>query len=131
MQDYLVAADSSEEISEWLDACQQQVQQINDKMNQLRTKERQLRIASELSSLVVYCQAVPFNPDFELQDPRTSFYEMCSFRFLNFFQINFEISLVYNLFLTLVNLNMINWSIVVLFHLINDNYLAFIHKPVA
>jgi hypothetical protein len=94
MQDYLVAADSSEEISEWLDACQQQVQQINDKMNQLRTKERQLRIASELSSLVVYCQAVPFNPDFELQDPRTSFYEMCSFRSSNFIQINFEIFLI-------------------------------------
>lgn len=29
----------------------------------------------------VYCQAVPFNPHFELQDPRTSFYEMCSFRY--------------------------------------------------
>lgn len=27
----------------------------------------------------VYCQAVAFNPDFMLQDPRECFYEMCSF----------------------------------------------------
>lgn len=51
----------------------------SDKINLLRTKEKQLKIASELSSLVVYCQAVPFNFDFALQDPRTKFYEMCSF----------------------------------------------------
>ena len=42
----------------------------NEKINLLRTKEKQLRIANELSSLVVYCQAVPFNAEFALQDPR-------------------------------------------------------------
>lgn len=54
-------------------------QSVNERKNIIRTREKQLRIANELSSLVVYCQAVPFNQDFALQEPRSSFYEMCSF----------------------------------------------------
>ncbi|CAK5034515.1 unnamed protein product [Meloidogyne enterolobii] len=76
---YIVATDNEEELKEWLLICQQQSRQANDKIQQLRNRERQLRIASQLSCLVVYCQAVPFNPDFKLQDQRNSFFEMCSF----------------------------------------------------
>uniref|UniRef100_A0A914HLY3 Phosphoinositide phospholipase C n=1 Tax=Globodera rostochiensis TaxID=31243 RepID=A0A914HLY3_GLORO len=79
MREYVLAADSREELDEWLCACQQMAANASDKMRQLRSREKQSRIASELSSLVIYCQAVPFNADFELQDSRTSFYEMCSF----------------------------------------------------
>uniref|UniRef100_A0A1I8BDE8 Phosphoinositide phospholipase C n=1 Tax=Meloidogyne hapla TaxID=6305 RepID=A0A1I8BDE8_MELHA len=79
VQVYIIAADNEEELKEWLLICQKQSKQANDKIQQLKIKERQLKIASQLSCLVVYCQAVPFNPDFKLQDSRNSFYEMCSF----------------------------------------------------
>ncbi|KAL3101092.1 hypothetical protein niasHS_001552 [Heterodera schachtii] len=77
--DYVLAANSREEMDEWVNACQQMAAEASNKMRQLRSREKQSRIASELSSLVIYCQAVPFHADFELQDPRSSFYEMCSF----------------------------------------------------
>lgn len=41
-------------------------------MSLLRRKEKQARIAAELSALVIYCVAVPFTP-------RAAFSEMCSF----------------------------------------------------
>lgn len=78
-QEFVLAAESSEEMNEWITAINLLTRTVNDKINLLRTKEKQLKIANELSSLVVYCQAVPFNIDFALQDPRKTFYEMCSF----------------------------------------------------
>uniref|UniRef100_A0A915D160 Phosphoinositide phospholipase C n=1 Tax=Ditylenchus dipsaci TaxID=166011 RepID=A0A915D160_9BILA len=79
VQEYIVAAESREEMDDWLSTMHSLTRTVNDKIHLLRTKEKQLRIASELSSLVVYCQAVPFNAEFALQDPRMSFFEMCSF----------------------------------------------------
>ena len=53
VQEYWLAADSADEMEEWLNACQNQAHQANEKVHELRNKEKQLRIASELSSLVV------------------------------------------------------------------------------
>ncbi|CAD5214162.1 unnamed protein product [Bursaphelenchus xylophilus] len=78
-KEVLVAADEREDMEDWISAINSMTRSVNDKMSLIRSKEKQVRIASELSALVVYCQAVPFNPDFTLQDPRSTFFEMCSF----------------------------------------------------
>lgn len=49
------------------------------KKSGLKKLAKKPSISNELSELLVYCQAVAFNPDFWLQDPRECFYEMCSF----------------------------------------------------
>ncbi|KAI6219263.1 Phosphoinositide phospholipase C [Aphelenchoides besseyi] len=79
VKEVIIAAETREEMDDWLNTLHSLTRTVNDKITLLRSKEKQLRIANELSSLVVYCQAVPFNPDFALQDPKTTFYEMCSF----------------------------------------------------
>lgn len=63
-------------MADWLNSLHEVTRSANDKIHILRTREKDLRIASELSNLVVYCQAVPFNPDFSAEG---NFYEMCSF----------------------------------------------------
>lgn len=60
MQEITVAAESKEEMDDWLNTMSALSQSVNSKISLLRTKEKQLRIASELSSLVVYCQGNPF-----------------------------------------------------------------------
>jgi hypothetical protein len=102
MQELIVAAETKEEMEDWLNNLITSSQCVNNKISLLRTKEKQLKIANELSSLVVYCQgmfpfslyilktkacifnnnyysAVPFDMDFALKDSRATFYEMCSF----------------------------------------------------
>lgn len=90
--DIIVAAETKEDMEEWLNALHTLSQSASTKINLLRTKEKQNRLANELSSLVVYCQgrqsilvetsqshlAVPYDPDFEMKT-RAPFYEMCSF----------------------------------------------------
>uniref|UniRef100_A0A1I7Z0P4 Phosphoinositide phospholipase C n=1 Tax=Steinernema glaseri TaxID=37863 RepID=A0A1I7Z0P4_9BILA len=68
--------ETEEELLEWISTINEAARNVNTKMMQLRSKEKHLRIAAELSNLVVYCQAVPFNPQ-HLTDG--SFCEMCSF----------------------------------------------------
>jgi hypothetical protein len=56
MREILVAAESKEEMEEWVSTMSALSQNVNSKVNLLKTKEKQMRIANELSSLVVYCQ---------------------------------------------------------------------------
>uniref|UniRef100_A0AC34R524 SH3 domain-containing protein n=2 Tax=Panagrolaimus sp. JU765 TaxID=591449 RepID=A0AC34R524_9BILA len=62
--EWIIAADTPEEMQEWLSQMYQITRNATSRVHILRTKEKHLRIASELSNLVVYCQAVPFNPNF-------------------------------------------------------------------
>uniref|UniRef100_A0A1I8AVM3 Phosphoinositide phospholipase C n=1 Tax=Steinernema glaseri TaxID=37863 RepID=A0A1I8AVM3_9BILA len=73
---YLISFESEEELNDWLSVVSELARTVNDRLIQLRNKEKHLRIASELSDLVVYCQAVPFDPN---NIANGSFYEMCSF----------------------------------------------------
>ncbi|EJW87484.1 SH3 domain-containing protein [Wuchereria bancrofti] len=74
--EYVLAANSSEEREDWLNILHELMRTATDRNTMIRTREKNLRIASELSDLVVYCQAVPFNSQFATQG---NFYEMCSF----------------------------------------------------
>ncbi|VDN03875.1 unnamed protein product [Thelazia callipaeda] len=74
--EYIIAANSSEDHEDWLNILLEMTRTATDRNVLLRTRERTLRIASELSDLVVYCQAVPFSSQFATQG---NFYEMCSF----------------------------------------------------
>ncbi|KHN75652.1 1-phosphatidylinositol 4,5-bisphosphate phosphodiesterase gamma-1 [Toxocara canis] len=76
IQEFVMAANSSDDREDWLNTLHELTRTATDRIHILRTREKNLRIASELSNLVVYCQAVPFNPQFATQG---SFYEMCSF----------------------------------------------------
>lgn len=73
---YLVSASTTEDADDWSNMLTEILRTANEKISHLRTKEKTAKIASELSNLVVYCQAVPFNPS---RIRENSFYEMCSF----------------------------------------------------
>ncbi|RCN27503.1 hypothetical protein ANCCAN_26762, partial [Ancylostoma caninum] len=75
-QQWLLAARSVEEADDWQNQLWDLTRSVNNKISVLRTKEKSARIAAELSNLVVYCQAVPFDP---AHANNGSFYEMCSF----------------------------------------------------
>ncbi|EYC28492.1 hypothetical protein Y032_0007g3253 [Ancylostoma ceylanicum] len=75
-QQWLLAARSVEEADDWQNQLWDLTRSVNNKISVLRTKEKSARIAAELSNLVVYCQAVPFDP---AHVNGGSFYEMCSF----------------------------------------------------
>lgn len=59
-----MAASSNEDREDWLNILHELTRTATDRNALLRTREKDLRIASELSNLVVYCQAVPFNSQF-------------------------------------------------------------------
>ena len=67
-----VSATTEEEREEWINTLLDLTNQANDKISQLRSKEKQACIAAELSALVVYCQATTFSL-------KGHFSEMCSF----------------------------------------------------
>ncbi|CAJ0948809.1 unnamed protein product, partial [Mesorhabditis belari] len=75
-QSWCLAANSLEDADDWQNQLWELTRSVNDKISLLRTKEKTARIASELSNLVVYCQAVPFNPE---RVGHGNFWEMCSF----------------------------------------------------
>jgi len=74
--EWIIAADSQKEMTEWYDEMSQTTRTATTRVHMIRTKEKHLRIASQLSNLVVYCQAVPFNQNYVKE---VKFYEMCSF----------------------------------------------------
>ncbi|CAD6198775.1 unnamed protein product [Caenorhabditis auriculariae] len=73
---WMIAAQSVEEADDWSNQLLDLTRSVNSRISILRVKEKEKRIAAELSNLVVYCQAVPFDP---LHVSSGSFYEMCSF----------------------------------------------------
>lgn len=76
-----MAASTKDDQSDWMNSLTETMKAANDKVfekfefltenfmplslkvSQLRSREKVMRIASELSNLVIYCQAVPFNPE--------------------------------------------------------------------
>uniref|UniRef100_A0A0N5C908 Phosphoinositide phospholipase C n=1 Tax=Strongyloides papillosus TaxID=174720 RepID=A0A0N5C908_STREA len=73
---FVIAAETKEELKEWLYDIENVAKSARTRIQTIRSKEKHLRIAAELSDLVVYCQAVPFNVNFQT---KINFYEMCSF----------------------------------------------------
>ncbi|GAB6030572.1 hypothetical protein CHUAL_007434 [Chamberlinius hualienensis] len=55
-----IAALSREEMMDWVTNIRETAQQANDLIKQGKEIERTLRIAKELSNLIVYCRSVPF-----------------------------------------------------------------------
>uniref|UniRef100_A0A914QYD6 Phosphoinositide phospholipase C n=1 Tax=Panagrolaimus davidi TaxID=227884 RepID=A0A914QYD6_9BILA len=73
--EWILAADNDKEMFEWYNNIKEKsIQATSLKFINIK-KEKTQNIAVELSNLVVYCQASPFNPNF-MKESR--FYEMCS-----------------------------------------------------
>uniref|UniRef100_A0A914ZCF4 Phosphoinositide phospholipase C n=1 Tax=Panagrolaimus superbus TaxID=310955 RepID=A0A914ZCF4_9BILA len=73
--EWILAADDDKEIFEWYNNIREKsIFATSQKFINIK-KEKTQKIAVELSNLVVYCQASPFNPNFMKE---SSFYEMCS-----------------------------------------------------
>ncbi|KFO96232.1 1-phosphatidylinositol 4,5-bisphosphate phosphodiesterase gamma-1, partial [Calypte anna] len=58
-----VAADTQEELSEWVAKIREATQNADARMQEGKIMERRKKIALELSELVVYCRPVPFDED--------------------------------------------------------------------
>jgi len=69
---------SKEEALSWVSAIRETGESASHRDSESRRKERAMRIARELSSLVIYCQSVMFKPD-KVGSPDASFAEMSSF----------------------------------------------------
>lgn len=57
------ACDSYEEMKTWMDNISQRIRQEEEKSRERCQMEKTMRISKELSDLIVYCVAVPFNSD--------------------------------------------------------------------
>lgn len=55
-----IAAPSLEEMEEWVTKIKQIAQTANDMLEQRKEMERSLRLAKELSNLIIYCRSVQF-----------------------------------------------------------------------
>ncbi|XP_071036049.1 1-phosphatidylinositol 4,5-bisphosphate phosphodiesterase gamma-1 isoform X2 [Parasteatoda tepidariorum] len=58
-----IAAGSREEMAEWIQKIRETAQSANDMLLHSKKMERTLRIAKELSKLIVYCRSMPFSPE--------------------------------------------------------------------
>ncbi|XP_018494683.1 1-phosphatidylinositol 4,5-bisphosphate phosphodiesterase gamma-1 [Galendromus occidentalis] len=58
-----IAAPSYEEMEEWVQKIRQIAQSANDKLEQRKEMERSLRLAKELSNLIIYCRSVQWCPE--------------------------------------------------------------------
>ncbi|XP_012935284.1 1-phosphatidylinositol 4,5-bisphosphate phosphodiesterase gamma-1 isoform X2 [Aplysia californica] len=70
-----IAVDTEEEMNEWIEKISISSSTAVQRTSEQKMLERTMRIAREFSDLIVYCRAVPFNPD-EIPGP---YYEMSSF----------------------------------------------------
>lgn len=66
-----VAAPTKQDAIEWAEIIKETAESASHREEENRKKERAMRIARELSNLVVYCQSVVFNND------RSDFYCHC------------------------------------------------------
>ncbi|XP_022652107.1 1-phosphatidylinositol 4,5-bisphosphate phosphodiesterase gamma-1-like isoform X2 [Varroa jacobsoni] len=58
-----IAAPSAEEMEEWINKIRQIAQSANDMLEQRKEMERSLRLAKELSNLIIYCRSVQWCPE--------------------------------------------------------------------
>lgn len=58
-----IAAPSREEMQDWVLKIRETAQSANDMIQQRREMERSLRLAKELSNLIIYCRSVQFCPE--------------------------------------------------------------------
>ena len=64
-----VSAQTKQEALEWADSIRETAQSASHREEENRKKERAMKIARELSNLVIYCQSVVFNAErFVLKD---------------------------------------------------------------
>ncbi|XP_055891169.1 1-phosphatidylinositol 4,5-bisphosphate phosphodiesterase gamma-1-like isoform X2 [Biomphalaria glabrata] len=70
-----IAVDSEEDMKDWIEKISISSSTALQRTTGQKQLERTMRIAREFSDLIVYCRAVPFNPD-EIPGP---YYEMSSF----------------------------------------------------
>lgn len=73
-----IAAQTREEMMDWMQKIREMAQQANDLIKKGKEIERTLRIAKELSNLIIYCRSVPFCVE-RLQRKESIFHEMSSF----------------------------------------------------
>ncbi|KRX87277.1 1-phosphatidylinositol 4,5-bisphosphate phosphodiesterase gamma-1 [Trichinella pseudospiralis] len=60
-REIIVAANSRDDQIDWINSILEVSRSLTEKANSVKTKEKCLRIARELSDIMVYCQAIPFN----------------------------------------------------------------------
>ncbi|KAK7474992.1 hypothetical protein BaRGS_00033739 [Batillaria attramentaria] len=70
-----ILVDTEDDLKDWMDKITDSSSTAIQRTSEQKMLERTMRIAREFSDLIVYCRAVPFNPD-TLPGP---FYEMSSF----------------------------------------------------
>ncbi|NXM60651.1 PLCG1 phosphodiesterase, partial [Illadopsis cleaveri] len=73
-----VAADTQEELSEWVAKIREATQNADARMQEGKIMERRKKIALELSELVVYCRPVPFDED-KIGTDKACYRDMSSF----------------------------------------------------
>ncbi|XP_071822234.1 1-phosphatidylinositol 4,5-bisphosphate phosphodiesterase gamma-1-like isoform X3 [Apostichopus japonicus] len=74
-QKIVVAAESLTDLENWMNRIATAGERAQSKLANRKASERRMKIAKELSDLVVYCRTVSFNED----SPKGNFYEMSSF----------------------------------------------------
>ncbi|GFO31278.1 phosphoinositide phospholipase c, partial [Plakobranchus ocellatus] len=70
-----IACDTEEDMKDWIEKISVSSSTAVQRTSEQKLLERTMRIAREFSDLIVYCRAVPFNPE-EIPGP---YYEMSSF----------------------------------------------------
>ncbi|XP_076340209.1 small wing phospholipase C gamma 1 isoform X2 [Tachypleus tridentatus] len=58
-----MAAPTEDDMHDWVQKIRETAQSVNDMIRQRREMERTLRIAKELSNLIIYCRSVQFCPE--------------------------------------------------------------------
>lgn len=71
---FQIGCDNEESACAWRLAINQAAQNASALADQQRKREKNLRVAKEMSDMIIYFRSVPFKEDREM-----SFYEMCSF----------------------------------------------------
>lgn len=78
-QTFQMATRSRQEASDWANKIRETAVSASHREDENRRKERAMRIARELSNLVVYCRSVVFNPEKYLRREERNHTEMSSF----------------------------------------------------
>lgn len=71
---FQIGCDNVDSANSWREAINRSAQNASALADEQRKKEKNLRVAKEMSDLIIYFRSVPFKEDREM-----SFFEMCSF----------------------------------------------------